>query len=357
MSIEENHSSDNYLKNIRYFRVNEDFNFNYDEISLKNGDIVRMPNETIKFLADNYHDSYLIFSENTTEITNEPEKNDIYNNINKDTITLRINNSNSTIRYYRLKPEISIKVDSPHLLYAINDSISITGNDDFDIHRVKGSIQIVERNSDSIPEIIKVIIEEDFGDDIFAYITDMEISKIAERLSGVELRKTRINDINKHKSKMLQKLKEQCKPNKISALERKIKLIDLAANRVKKMELSDEFKQNAYAFFEANSTNKKGNFKPSKSLELFEDIYLIVSGNIDLNETFSGYIDLTIEISNSDPFIFTFYMVSLMEKSLNNTELNEQHSENQANAQRDFSNVLSQILKKREQESPKPTGR
>ena len=71
------------------------------------------------------------------------------------------------------------------------------------------------------------------------------------------------------------------------------------------------------------------------------------------NETFSEYIDLEIAIRNSDPFIFTFYMVSLMEKSLKNPKLNEQHSKNQANSRRDFSNVLSQLLSKRTTE-PEP---
>ena len=183
-----------------------------------------------EFLYNFVNHSFLHFLNNTTEITNIKEKRSIYTNINQDTITP---NKDEKIRYYRLKPGVSINADYFHV--DPNDTLkkeylSVTGNDDFNTDRVEGTLQIVKRNSNNEPEIIKIIINEGSKAN-YAYITDKELSKIADRLYGFELSMTRINDIIMHKKEQLLELRNMYNSK---TLERQIKLIDVAASRVKK---------------------------------------------------------------------------------------------------------------------------
>ena len=321
--------------------------------------------EQPEFLYNYINHHFLQFIENSTEITNESEKKEIYANINKDTITTIY--ESDKIRYYRIKPGISINADQFHVIY--NDTLeteglSITGFDGFNPTRIAGKIQIVERNSDGEPKIIKVVINEG-SEANWTYITDNELSKITERLSGAELSMTRIKDINLHKRKKLEQLKERYRfANKSSTdyekdmsdatmgyLNRLFKLIDIAAIRLTKMNISDAFKQRANEYFKQNTTDKNGNYRTSKSLNLFKEIYFIVSGNIDLDEQeFGECFDYLFDISQSESFILTFYMVHLIEKSTRNPELNREHKSTQIDNQAQFTRVLNKILKKKEEQ-------
>ena len=149
----------------------------------------------------------------------------------------------------------------------------------------------------------------------------------------------------------------------ITPFERKMMLIDIAAMRVQKTSLTEEFKQKAEEFYVQNSTivedvkqkdgdnNKQGTnerkakHKKTPYLKSFEEIYSAVIDDVNLDEGNSSYYWESKE--EKAFFKYVFYMVHTIERSLPNPKLAEEHSRLKADARKSFTSQLGGILRKR----------
>ena len=337
--------------------------------------------DKIEYLYNFINHRFLEFLNSTTEIRDRAEKEEIFNSIVRDTIDIKDTSEQTDwvinrIRYYRVKPGVSINA-SDFNVYSTDRFLSgyfkVNGCDSFDISRVSGEIRLVEKDSNDEAKVIKVIINEGTEAN-HAYITDMELSKIADRLSGLDLHMTRLKEIRRRNRMAIQRLREKygtnsqkTKGNKsigtMDPLERRMKLIDIAATRVQSSSLSEEFKQKAEEFYVQNSTipensiqlteenkeqdkkTKKTRYKKTPYLKSFEEVYSAVRDDVNLDEGNSSYYWESRE--EMAFFKYVFYMVHTIERSLPNPKLAEEHSRLQADARKSFTSQLGGILRKR----------
>ena len=332
--------------------------------------------DKIEYLYNFINHSFLEFLKNTTEIRDREEKENIFKSIGRDTIDIKDTSEQTDgiinrIRYYRVKPGVSISASDFNVYDTdrfLDGYFNVNGCDSFDISRVCGEIRLVEKDSNDEAKVIKVIINE--GTDAnYAYVTDMELSKIADRLSGLDLHMTRLKEIRRRNRMAIQRLREKYGTNSqktngnisigtMDPLERRMKLIDIAATRVQSSSLTEEFKQKAEEYYIQNSTipensiqltgeNKEQDKKAKKTpyLKSFEEIYSSVVDDVNLDEGNSSYYWESKE--EKAFFKYVFYMVHTIERSLPNPKLAEEHSRLQADARKSFTSQLGGILKKR----------
>lgn len=307
---------------------------------------------------------FLEFLNSSTEVLDKEEKKQIYDSINQDAIIVRDSDGSpiSKIRYYRVRPGIVINADEQHMFEngsLLKEYLSIDGCDELDTSRIIGGMRVVEKNSDDEVEIIKVIID-DGTEANHACITDGELNKLGERLSDLDLHMVRLKEITRYKKEELQALRKRYGAKSSSSnngkkdiysmdpIDRRIKLIDIAAHRVKKTKLSDNFKQKAEEYYRNNTEDSKGHYSRSKTLKMFDEVYSCVAGEVCLEEG-DGLFYFRND-QERELFKYTFYMVHLIEREFPNPILAEAHSKLQNDARKNFTNILGQILTNRTDE-------
>ena len=338
--------------------------------------------DKIEYLYNFINHGFLEFLDSTTEIRDRTEKEEIFNSVVKDTIDIKDTSEQTDriinrIRYYRVKPGVSISASDFNVYDTdrfLDGYFEINGCDSFDISRVSGEIRLVEKDSNDEAKVIKVIINEGTEAN-HAYVTDMELSKIADRLSGLDLHMTRLKEIRRRNRMAIQRLREKYGENNqkssngknnvgaITSFERKMMLIDIAAMRVQKTSLTEEFKQKAEEFYVQNSTifedvkqkagdnnkqetnERKAKSKKTPYLKSFEETYSAVIDDVNLDEGDSSYYWESRE--EMAFFKYVFYMVHTIERSLPNPKLAEEHSRLKADARKSFTSQLGGILRKR----------
>ncbi len=304
---------------------------------------------------------FLEFLNSSTEVLDKEEKKQIYDSINQDAIIVRDSDGSpiSKIRYYRVRPGIVINADEQHMFEKgslLKEYLSIDGCDELDTSRIIGEMRVVEKNSNDEAEIIKVIID-DGTEANHAYNTDGELNKLGERLSRLDLHMVRLKEITRYKKEELQALRKRYGAKSSSSnnekkdiysmdpIDRRIKLIDIAAYRVKKTKLSDDFKQKAEEYYRKNTEDSKGHYSRSKTLKMFDEVYSCVAGEVCLEEGDGLFYYRNDQ--EKELFKYTFYMVHLIEREFPNPILAEAHSKLQNDARKNFTNTLGQILTNR----------
>ena len=320
--------------------------------------------EQPEYLYNFINSSFLEFLSSSTEILDKEEKKQIYDSINQDAIIVRDSDGFpiSKIRYYRVRPGIVINADERHMFEngsLLKEYLSVEGCDNLNPNRIIGEMRVVEKNSNDEAEIIKVIIS-DGTEANHSYNTDGELNKLGERLSGLDLHMVRLKEITRYKKEELQALRKRYGAKSSSSnngkkdiysmdpIDRRIKLIDIAAHRVKKTKLSDTFKQKAEEYYRNNTEDSKGHYSRSKTLKMFDEVYSCVAGEVCLEEgdgLFYYRNDQEREL-----FKYTFYMVHLIEREFPNPVLAEVHNKLQNDARKSFTNILGQILTNRTDE-------
>ena len=170
------------------------------------------------------------------EITNPNKKLRIYEKEQRDFLP------NTTTRYYRLKDDVNI-TSTLQLQYYINELKDNAGlqavKHDFNPHRVKGIIDVVEMNNGRI-SVIKVV----YTTPAYYQIVDKELKKISKRLSKKEATLMNLQEISKSQKEIETKWAERATKKGKDYFRTKM-IADLAKTYVDEQPLTDEFESKA----------------------------------------------------------------------------------------------------------------